>query len=38
MSIRQEALDYHSSGRKGKIEVITTKPPDRCIFPYISDK
>jgi len=26
MSIRQEALDYHSSGRKGKIEVITTKP------------
>ncbi|RLB67002.1 MAG: NADP-dependent malic enzyme [Deltaproteobacteria bacterium] len=26
MSIRQEALDYHSKGRKGKIEVITTKP------------
>ena len=26
MSIRQEALDYHSTGRKGKIEVITTKP------------
>jgi len=26
MSKRQEALDYHSSGRKGKIEVITTKP------------
>ncbi len=26
MSNRQEALDYHSSGRKGKIEVITTKP------------
>ena len=26
MSMRQEALDYHSSGRKGKIEVITTKP------------
>ncbi len=26
MSTRQEALDYHSSGRKGKIEVITTKP------------
>ncbi len=26
MSIRQEALDYHSNGRKGKIEVITTKP------------
>lgn len=23
---RQEALDYHSMGRKGKIEVITTKP------------
>jgi malate dehydrogenase (oxaloacetate-decarboxylating)(NADP+) len=26
MSKRQEALDYHSKGRKGKIEVITTKP------------
>jgi malate dehydrogenase (oxaloacetate-decarboxylating)(NADP+) len=26
MSTRQEALDYHSKGRKGKIEVITTKP------------
>ncbi len=26
MSNRQEALDYHSMGRKGKIEVITTKP------------
>ncbi len=26
MSRRQEALDYHSMGRKGKIEVITTKP------------
>ena len=26
MSNRQEALDYHSKGRKGKIEVITTKP------------
>jgi len=26
MSMRQEALDYHSNGRKGKIEVITTKP------------
>ncbi len=26
MSKRQEALDYHSMGRKGKIEVITTKP------------
>jgi len=25
-SKRQDALDYHSSGRKGKIEVITTKP------------
>jgi malate dehydrogenase (oxaloacetate-decarboxylating)(NADP+) len=24
--MRQDALDYHSSGRKGKIEVITTKP------------
>lgn len=23
---RQEALEYHSSGRKGKIEVIITKP------------
>lgn len=23
---QQEALDYHSSGRKGKIEVIPTKP------------
>src|SRR3954471_18661644 len=23
---RQDALDYHSSGRKGKIEVIPTKP------------
>ncbi len=23
---RQEALDYHSTGRKGKIEVVTTKP------------
>ena len=23
---KQEALDYHSSGRKGKIEVIPTKP------------
>ncbi len=23
---RQDALDYHSTGRKGKIEVITTKP------------
>jgi len=26
MSKHQDALDYHSSGRKGKIEVITTKP------------
>ncbi|RMF48378.1 MAG: NADP-dependent malic enzyme [Deltaproteobacteria bacterium] len=26
MSKREEALKYHSSGRKGKIEVITTKP------------
>ena len=23
---KKEALDYHSSGRKGKIEVIPTKP------------
>lgn len=23
---KQEALDYHSTGRKGKIEVIPTKP------------
>lgn len=23
---REDALEYHSSGRKGKIEVITTKP------------
>ena len=22
----EEALDYHSNGRKGKIEVVTTKP------------
>ena len=27
MKIRKEdALEYHSMGRKGKIEVITTKP------------
>ena len=26
MSRRQDALDYHSTGRKGKIEVISTKP------------
>ena len=23
---KQEALDYHSQGRKGKIEVVATKP------------
>src|SRR6195256_1781863 len=23
---RQDALDYHSEGRKGKIEVVPTKP------------
>jgi len=26
MITKQEALDYHSSGRKGKIEVIASKP------------
>ncbi|MCX7984447.1 MAG: NADP-dependent malic enzyme [Bacteroidetes bacterium] len=26
MSRKQDALDYHSSGRRGKIEVIATKP------------
>ncbi|TYO99693.1 allosteric NADP-dependent malic enzyme [Geothermobacter ehrlichii] len=26
MSKREEALEYHRTGRKGKIEVITTKP------------
>ncbi|HEY6871601.1 MAG TPA: NADP-dependent malic enzyme [Geobacteraceae bacterium] len=26
MSKKQDALDYHSSGRKGKIEVISSKP------------
>ncbi|MBT0665861.1 NADP-dependent malic enzyme [Geobacter pelophilus] len=26
MGKREDALDYHSSGRKGKIEVIATKP------------
>ncbi|HEX8960311.1 MAG TPA: NADP-dependent malic enzyme [Geobacteraceae bacterium] len=26
MSKKQEALDYHSNGRKGKIEVISSKP------------
>ena len=25
-SLKKEALDYHSSGRKGKIEVVPTKP------------
>ena len=28
MAKNREALDYHSSGRKGKIEVIATKPCD----------
>jgi malate dehydrogenase (oxaloacetate-decarboxylating)(NADP+) len=23
---KKEALDYHSSGRKGKLEIIPTKP------------
>ena len=26
MITKQEALDYHSQGRKGKIEVTSTKP------------
>ncbi len=26
MTRKQEALDYHSQGRKGKIEVVATKP------------
>ncbi|CAG0980365.1 NADP-dependent malic enzyme [Geobacter sp.] len=26
MSKKQDALDYHSSGRKGKIEVVASKP------------
>ena len=26
MNRKREALDYHSSGRKGKIEVVSTKP------------
>jgi malate dehydrogenase (oxaloacetate-decarboxylating)(NADP+) len=26
MSIKQQALDYHENGRKGKIEVISSKP------------
>ena len=25
-SFKKESLEYHSSGRKGKIEVIPTKP------------
>lgn len=25
-SRKQEALDYHSRGRKGKLEVVPTKP------------
>ena len=25
-SLKKEALDYHSNGRKGKIEVVPTKP------------
>ena len=24
--LKRDALDYHSSGRKGKIEVVPTKP------------
>ncbi|MBW2186521.1 MAG: NADP-dependent malic enzyme, partial [Deltaproteobacteria bacterium] len=28
MSKKQDALDYHSMGRKGKIEVIASKPCD----------
>ncbi len=28
MAKKTEALDYHSSGRKGKIEVVSTKPCD----------
>ncbi|WP_282756659.1 NADP-dependent malic enzyme [Desulfuromonas thiophila] len=28
MAKKREALDYHSSGRKGKIEVVPTKPCD----------
>ena len=23
---KQDALDYHSQGRRGKIEVVSTKP------------
>jgi malate dehydrogenase (oxaloacetate-decarboxylating)(NADP+) len=26
MSYKEEALEYHRRGRKGKIEVATTKP------------
>jgi malate dehydrogenase (oxaloacetate-decarboxylating)(NADP+) len=26
MSLKQDSLDYHSQGRRGKIEVISTKP------------
>lgn len=26
MSLKKDALDYHSQGRKGKIEVVATKP------------
>jgi malate dehydrogenase (oxaloacetate-decarboxylating)(NADP+) len=26
MSIKEEALEYHSKGRPGKIEVVSTKP------------
>jgi malate dehydrogenase (oxaloacetate-decarboxylating)(NADP+) len=26
MANKREALEYHSTGRKGKIEVIATKP------------
>jgi malate dehydrogenase (oxaloacetate-decarboxylating)(NADP+) len=25
-SLREDALEFHSSGRKGKIEVVATKP------------
>src|SRR5436190_5494477 len=28
MPLEQDALDYHSSGRPGKIEVVPTKPCD----------
>ena len=26
MTLYEEALEYHSSGRKGKIEVVPSKP------------